>query len=94
MRATALFLLSVLVALTLLAHASPPDPTWLAGLWDNADFDDVVLAVASAVGALETSRPELPGSPAAAAGLARPAEPRASGRAEFEAVPSRAPPSA
>jgi len=24
------------------AHASPPDQTWLAGVYDQADFDDVV----------------------------------------------------
>ena len=41
----ALLLLGVLVALTPLAHARPPDPTWIAGLWDDADYDDVVLLV-------------------------------------------------
>ena len=26
-----------------LAHASPPDPTWIAGIYDDADHDDVIL---------------------------------------------------
>jgi len=36
---------------TPLAYASPPDQTWLPGFYDNADYDDVVIALTSAVGA-------------------------------------------
>jgi hypothetical protein len=32
-------------ALTLLCYASPPDQTWIAGLYDNADHDDVVVEI-------------------------------------------------
>jgi hypothetical protein len=32
----------VLATLSGLADASPPDPTWIPGLYDDADFDDVV----------------------------------------------------
>jgi hypothetical protein len=28
--------------LPLLAQASPPDPTWLPGIYDDADYDDVI----------------------------------------------------
>jgi hypothetical protein len=38
-----------LCALTPLCHASPPDPTWIGGLYDGADYDDVVLEVIGAV---------------------------------------------
>jgi hypothetical protein len=38
-----------MVALTPAALASPPDQHWLAGLYDNADYDDVVLAVVESV---------------------------------------------
>ena len=38
-------LLVAVVALPVLAHASAPDPSWIAGFWDNADYDDVVLTV-------------------------------------------------
>ena len=36
-----LLALLVIVPVTL-AHASPPDQTWLAGVYDESDFDDVV----------------------------------------------------
>src|SRR5215472_11781195 len=35
------------VTLTPLAYATPPDQTWIAGLYDNADYDDVVALVTS-----------------------------------------------
>lgn len=34
-------------ALPALAHASPPDPSWIPGIYDAADFDDVVILVVS-----------------------------------------------
>ncbi len=37
-----LVLLASCGTLPLLAHASPPDPTWLPGIYDNADYDDVI----------------------------------------------------
>jgi hypothetical protein len=50
----ALALLGVLVLLGTLAHASPPDPTWIGGLWDDADFDDVIDRVTSALSMVES----------------------------------------
>jgi len=52
--------LSVLLALLIiapvtLAHASPPDQTWLPGVYDQADFDDVVALLTSALGATDSS---------------------------------------
>lgn len=44
----ALLVVGVALALTSLAYASPPDPTWVGGFWDDGDFDDVVLAIVSA----------------------------------------------
>src|SRR5439155_1674073 len=41
----AMLLFAAVVVLPAMAHASPPDPSWVAGLWDDADYDDVVLAV-------------------------------------------------
>ena len=40
-----LTLVVALFTLTSLCYASPPDPTWIAGLYDNADRDEVVLEV-------------------------------------------------
>ncbi len=51
----ALGLLLVLLALVPRAHASPPDPLWIPGIYDGADFDEVVVAVVSATGLVETS---------------------------------------
>jgi hypothetical protein len=51
-------LLAVLVlTLTPLAHASPPDQTWVSGLYDNDDYDDVVLLILSNVVAIESFSP-------------------------------------
>jgi hypothetical protein len=38
-------LLGALIALTPLAYASPPDSLWIAGIYDAADFDDVIWLV-------------------------------------------------
>ena len=46
-------LLVVLGALTPLAYATPPDPSWVRGLWDGADFDDIVLLITSGVSIVE-----------------------------------------
>ncbi len=43
-----LILLSGLAVLAPLAYASPPDPAWIGGVYDDDDFDDVVLAATSA----------------------------------------------
>src|SRR3989442_5774964 len=42
-------LLGVLNALPPLAQASPPDATWIAGFYDDADYDDVIRAITGAV---------------------------------------------
>src|SRR5215475_13631407 len=45
----------LLIAPVTLAHASPPDQTWLAGIYDQADFDDVVCLLTSALEATEST---------------------------------------
>ena len=45
----------VIIAPVTLAHASPPDPTWLAGVYDQADFDDVVGLLTSALEATDST---------------------------------------
>ena len=49
----------VLVTLVAFAHASPPDVTWLAGVYDAADFDDVVDFLVSLSAATPDSPPSL-----------------------------------
>ena len=55
-RLTAILLASVLVTLVPLAHFSPPDPTWIGGLYDDADYDDAVVAVTDAPTSVGASR--------------------------------------
>ncbi len=47
----AVLLLITLFAVGPLAYASPPDPTWIGGLYDADDYDDVVVAVSSTTAA-------------------------------------------
>ena len=44
--------LTLTSALPALAHASPPDPSWVPGIYDDDDFDDVVTLVAMGTGNL------------------------------------------
>jgi hypothetical protein len=53
----ALTVLGVLATLVPLAYASPVDPTWFAGVYDNGDTDEaVLLALATAKTATPTTR--------------------------------------
>jgi hypothetical protein len=49
--ALALLLLLAVGGLMPLAYASPPDPAWIRGIYDDADYDDVVDLVTSALAA-------------------------------------------
>ena len=55
-----LLLLGAQAALLPLAHASPPDQTWIGGIYDDADYDDVVLLVTSIAGAVAAPPPIAP----------------------------------
>jgi hypothetical protein len=52
-RLLVLLLVGVLGTLVPLAHATPPDPSWVAGLWDDGDRDDAVQAVLDAADATD-----------------------------------------
>jgi len=47
-------LVGVFVCLQTFAYASPPDPTWIGGFWDNDDYDDTIVYLMS-FGAAETA---------------------------------------
>ena len=49
-------LITIVAAMPMLAFASPPDPTWTPGIYDDADYDDVVVLVTSATGDLSPVR--------------------------------------
>ena len=48
-----LLLIAFTLALTPLAYASPPDPTWQLAFFDDDDFDEVVGYITSAAGLAE-----------------------------------------
>ena len=50
----ALAVVGVLVGSQFMAYADPPDPTWIAGFWDDADFDDVIVRITSTSSAADT----------------------------------------
>jgi hypothetical protein len=56
-RLLVVLLLLAPVALPGLAHASPPDPTWIQGIYDDGDGDDVVTLLVSGPGALPPTAP-------------------------------------
>jgi hypothetical protein len=92
-RSLALLVVTAMMLLAVLAHASPPDPNWIGGFWDNADYDDVVLLVTSGLGAADShsadaARPVVLISPL----VATPDENRLAARPRLSSA-TRAPPS-
>jgi hypothetical protein len=89
----ALLVLAVGLALPVLAHASPPDPSWIPGVYDDADFDDVVTRIVSGTGNVAPGIVDVlqvtlsPAERLAQAPAAAPEAPR------LTANPGRAPPS-
>ena len=49
--------LTTAITLPALAHASPPDSTWIAGVYDDADYDDIVVRIASGTGDVPSAPP-------------------------------------
>jgi hypothetical protein len=47
----------VTAVLTPLAYASPPDPSWIAGIYDDGDYDDVVCLITSSNGTIDAVGP-------------------------------------
>jgi len=52
-RTLVLALMLVLSALTPLAYASPPDPTWVSGFFDDGDNDNAVFLITSSAATLD-----------------------------------------
>ena len=55
------FSVCALIALVPLAFATPPDPAWISGYWDDGDFDDAVIAVCGATAVVGDLSPAFPG---------------------------------
>ena len=50
-RALSALVLASIAALPAMAHASPPDPSWIVGVYDDGDQDDLITLAAWATGA-------------------------------------------
>src|SRR5215510_2711168 len=86
-------LLGLLLVLPILAHASPTDPTWIPGFYDDNDYDDVILFIVGAVGAVE-SRVLAPTGPIVVClGPIVPRRGRSASPCSLESPSTRAPPS-
>lgn len=53
-RLVALVVAGVVACGPILAYADPPDPTWIAGVWDDGDLDDAIARVMSTASVAET----------------------------------------
>ena len=87
-----LLVISTIIALTPLAQASPPDQTWIAGLYDNADYDDAVLFITSCLGGVQPQRVWCPDVASPVVGVVSPAKIPVPALAPVTSGPSRAPP--
>jgi len=54
-RLLGLGLVAIVLALVPVASGSPPDQTWIPGLYDDADFDNVILFITSSLGIFQPS---------------------------------------
>jgi hypothetical protein len=52
-------LAALLLSVVAFAHASPPDWTWQVGVYDEADFDDVIDFLVSLSAATPDAAPEI-----------------------------------
>src|SRR5215469_15158063 len=89
---SAMLLVLLTIAPITLAYASPPDPTWLAGVYDQADFDDVVCLLTSALEATESTAASEPRHCLALAPKLCPATVAWPASAPAYSAPLRAPP--
>jgi hypothetical protein len=87
----AMLLLGVVLALTPIAHAAPTDPGWISGLYDDNDYDDVVLYIIGAVGAVDSGVLN-PVGPVISLGVIPPSRPQFLSLRSLESLSSRAPP--
>ncbi len=88
----ALILLGVLLTLPAVAHASPTDPVWIPGFYDDNDYDDVILFIIGAVGAVDSAVVEPVGPIVVCLGLITRDSPRSGLVRPLESLSTRAPP--
>ncbi|PYM99910.1 MAG: hypothetical protein DME07_17995 [Candidatus Rokuibacteriota bacterium] len=88
----AVLLLGVLLTLPSIAHACPTDPVWIPGLYDDNDWDDVILFITGAVGAVDARVDDPIGPVVVCLGVIRPHRPQVPSARPRESLSARAPP--
>ena|SRR5437879_5246921 len=88
----AVLLLGILLTLPPCAHASPTDPTWIPGLYDDNDYDDVILFITGAVTAVDSHIADPIGLVSGCSGLIAPSRPQPVSARPLESLSTRAPP--
>ena len=84
--------MGVLLTLSPCAYASPPDPTWIPGFYDDNDYDDVIIFIIGAVSAVDSCAVD-PVGPVVCLGLIAPSKPQSTSPRALESLSTRAPPS-
>src|SRR4029077_17922475 len=88
----AILLLGVVLALPPIAHAAPTDPVWISGLYDDNDYDDVVLFIIGAVSAVDSRVVDPVGLVVVCLGLITSHRPESVEVQPLSSVSTRAPP--
>jgi hypothetical protein len=91
-RVLALVILAGLISVTPLAYGSPPDPTWIEGIYNDADGDDVIVSLTGAAWVVELAPPVSLNLLFVAVPFAPPASPPIVSVDLHPAPPGRAPP--
>jgi hypothetical protein len=86
-------LLGAVLSLPPLAHASPPDPTWIPGFYDDNDYDDVILFITGAVTAVDSHVADPIGLVTVCVGLIAPSKSQFVSTRPLGSRSTRAPPS-
>ena len=88
----AVLFLGVLLTLPPIAHTSPTDPVWIPGLYDDNDYDDVILFITGAVSVVESGLEDPIGPVVVCLGRIAPSRPQLVSARPLESLSARAPP--
>jgi len=85
-------LLGTLLTLPPCAYASPTDPTWIPGLYDDSDYDDVIVSITGAVTAVDSRIADASGLVTVCLGLITSSRRQLASARPLESLSTRAPP--
>jgi hypothetical protein len=88
----AVLLLTLLFLLPPIAHASPTDPVWIPGFYDDNDYDDVILFITGALSAVDAVAVDPVGPVVVCLGLIPSSKPQRASARPLESPSTRAPP--